>query len=233
MADPGSMSDTDLFMECEEGELEPWQKTSDVIEDSVVEDCNSVDTTTTESVSQQPVSAPVTFALYASFVGYLSIATTVGSSGAPSSDSSKRPLLSLAADDNAERKRSQQPMYKRRLLVRGTSAAVRSRRYRQNMSEARRLAERERRRQRLQNMSEEQRVAQRAAAAERSRRYRQNMSEAQRLAERERIRCRRQQAYEERLAREERLAQRAAEADSSRSAPGTTGTGRNSLHSGN
>ncbi|ELK28499.1 Histone-lysine N-methyltransferase SETD7 [Myotis davidii] len=71
MADPGSMADTDLFMECEEGELEPWQKIHDVIEDSVVEDCNSVDTTTTVSVSQQPVSAPVTFALYASFVGTL------------------------------------------------------------------------------------------------------------------------------------------------------------------
>ncbi|NWR65263.1 POGZ protein, partial [Bucorvus abyssinicus] len=37
------MADTDLFMECEEEELEPWQKISDVIEDSVVEDYNSVD----------------------------------------------------------------------------------------------------------------------------------------------------------------------------------------------
>lgn len=34
-------------MECEEEELEPWQKISDVIEDSVVEDYNSVDKTTT------------------------------------------------------------------------------------------------------------------------------------------------------------------------------------------
>lgn len=33
-------------MECEEEELEPWQKISDVIEDSVVEDYNSVDKTT-------------------------------------------------------------------------------------------------------------------------------------------------------------------------------------------
>lgn len=41
------MADTDLFMECEEEELEPWQKISDVIEDSVVEDYNSVDKTTT------------------------------------------------------------------------------------------------------------------------------------------------------------------------------------------
>ncbi|NXA29336.1 POGZ protein, partial [Ibidorhyncha struthersii] len=42
------MADTDLFMECEEEELEPWQKISDVIEDSVVEDYNSVDKTATE-----------------------------------------------------------------------------------------------------------------------------------------------------------------------------------------
>ncbi|XP_064032106.1 pogo transposable element with ZNF domain [Pogoniulus pusillus] len=39
------MADTDLFMECEEEELEPWQKISDVIEDSVVEDYNSVEKT--------------------------------------------------------------------------------------------------------------------------------------------------------------------------------------------
>uniref|UniRef100_A0A8D0GD24 Pogo transposable element derived with ZNF domain n=1 Tax=Sphenodon punctatus TaxID=8508 RepID=A0A8D0GD24_SPHPU len=41
------MADKDLFMECEEEELEPWQKISDVIEDSVVEDYNSVDKTAT------------------------------------------------------------------------------------------------------------------------------------------------------------------------------------------
>ncbi|XP_075301494.1 pogo transposable element with ZNF domain isoform X4 [Opisthocomus hoazin] len=41
------MADTDLFMECEEEELEPWQKISDVIEDSVVEDYNSIDKTAT------------------------------------------------------------------------------------------------------------------------------------------------------------------------------------------
>ncbi|TRZ06228.1 hypothetical protein HGM15179_020879, partial [Zosterops borbonicus] len=41
------MADTDLFMECEEEELEPWQKISDVIEDSVVEDYTSVDKNST------------------------------------------------------------------------------------------------------------------------------------------------------------------------------------------
>uniref|UniRef100_A0A8C0URH4 Pogo transposable element with ZNF domain n=1 Tax=Cyanistes caeruleus TaxID=156563 RepID=A0A8C0URH4_CYACU len=41
------MADTDLFMECEEEELEPWQKISDVIEDSVVEDYNSMEKNST------------------------------------------------------------------------------------------------------------------------------------------------------------------------------------------
>ncbi|NWX50861.1 POGZ protein, partial [Steatornis caripensis] len=48
------MADTDLFMECEEEELEPWQKISDVIEDSVVEDYNSVDKTATEVTAFLP-----------------------------------------------------------------------------------------------------------------------------------------------------------------------------------
>uniref|UniRef100_U3JXZ6 Pogo transposable element derived with ZNF domain n=2 Tax=Ficedula albicollis TaxID=59894 RepID=U3JXZ6_FICAL len=43
------MADTDLFMECEEEELEPWQKISDVIEDSVVEDYNSMEKNSTGS----------------------------------------------------------------------------------------------------------------------------------------------------------------------------------------
>ncbi|KAK1339114.1 hypothetical protein QTO34_019788 [Cnephaeus nilssonii] len=91
--DHGSMADTGLFMECEEGELEPWQKISDVIEDSVVGDYNSVDETTTVSESQQPASAPVPIALCASV-----------KHGAQNSDSAKSTLVRLIADDNAERK---------------------------------------------------------------------------------------------------------------------------------
>ncbi|NXJ86006.1 POGZ protein, partial [Trogon melanurus] len=53
------MADTDLFMECEEEELEPWQKISDVIEDSVVEDYNSVDKTTTGNSLFQSRVVPV------------------------------------------------------------------------------------------------------------------------------------------------------------------------------
>nr|XP_044993929.1 pogo transposable element with ZNF domain [Jaculus jaculus] len=95
------MADTDLFMECEEEELEPWQKISDVIEDSVVEDYNAVDKTTPVSVSQQPVSAPVPIAAHASVAGHLSTSTTVSSSGAQNSDSAKKTLVTLIANNNA------------------------------------------------------------------------------------------------------------------------------------
>ncbi|VTJ65940.1 Hypothetical predicted protein [Marmota monax] len=95
------MADTDLFMECEEEELEPWQKISDVIEDSVVEDYNSVDKTTTVSVSQQPVSAPVPIAAHASVAGHLST-STVSSSGAQNSDSTKKTLVTLIANNNGD-----------------------------------------------------------------------------------------------------------------------------------
>ncbi|XP_052035811.1 pogo transposable element with ZNF domain isoform X6 [Apodemus sylvaticus] len=95
------MADTDLFMECEEEELEPWQKISDVIEDSVVEDYNSVDKITSVSVSQQPVSAPVPIAAHASVAGHLSASTTVSSSGAQNSDSTKKTLVTLIANNNA------------------------------------------------------------------------------------------------------------------------------------
>ncbi|XP_039697548.1 pogo transposable element with ZNF domain isoform X5 [Pteropus medius] len=95
------MADTDLFMECEEEELEPWQKISDVIEDSVVEDYNSVDKTTTVSVSQQPAAAPVPIAAHASVAGHLSTSTTVSSSGAQNSDSTKKTLVTLIANNNA------------------------------------------------------------------------------------------------------------------------------------
>uniref|UniRef100_A0A8C0EH15 Pogo transposable element with ZNF domain n=1 Tax=Bubo bubo TaxID=30461 RepID=A0A8C0EH15_BUBBB len=81
------MADTDLFMECEEEELEPWQKISDVIEDSVVEDYNSVDKT--------PVSAPLPAAPCAP-TGADSPAAALGSSsGARNSDSAKTTLVTI------------------------------------------------------------------------------------------------------------------------------------------
>ncbi|XP_036091120.1 pogo transposable element with ZNF domain isoform X5 [Rousettus aegyptiacus] len=100
-SDDSHMADTDLFMECEEEELEPWQKISDVIEDSVVEDYNSVDKTTTVPVSQQPAAAPVPIAAHASVAGHLSTSTTVSSSGAQNSDSTKKTVVTLIANNNA------------------------------------------------------------------------------------------------------------------------------------
>ncbi|XP_068270863.1 pogo transposable element with ZNF domain isoform X2 [Nyctibius grandis] len=96
------MADTDLFMECEEEELEPWQKISDVIEDSVVEDYNSVDKTATAvSVSLQPVSAPLPAVVSASVGANLSAATSVSSSGAQNSDSAKKTLVTIFVNNNA------------------------------------------------------------------------------------------------------------------------------------
>ncbi|XP_045441149.1 ensconsin-like [Pipistrellus kuhlii] len=222
MADPG------LFMECEEGELEPWQKISDVIEESAVEDYNAADKaafTADSGSQQQPVAAPVPIALYASVTGHLSPATSVGSSGAPDGDSAKGTHVRIVPGDEAQRKWCGQNMYKQ-LLAQRASAAERSRRYRQNMSEEQRLAQRERRRCRRQNMSEEQLLAQRASAAERSRRYRKNMSEKRRQAQPERRWCRGRTVAEE--LRLQRL-QRASEAERSRSTKSTTSPGRNCL----
>uniref|UniRef100_A0A8C5RP86 Pogo transposable element with ZNF domain n=1 Tax=Laticauda laticaudata TaxID=8630 RepID=A0A8C5RP86_LATLA len=93
------MADTDLFMECEEEELEPWQKISDVIEDSMVEDYNSVDKTATVSVSVQPVAAPVPPAAHAS-IGSGLPTTPVSSSGTSNSDSTKKTVVTLFANNS-------------------------------------------------------------------------------------------------------------------------------------
>lgn len=87
-------------MEGEEEELEPWQEISDVIEDSVVEDYNSVDKTIPVSVSQQPVSAPVPRAAHAS--GHLYISTTlVAGTEQPQG---RKTLVTITAN-NAQRSR--------------------------------------------------------------------------------------------------------------------------------
>ncbi|XP_053134200.1 pogo transposable element with ZNF domain isoform X2 [Hemicordylus capensis] len=95
------MADTDLFMECEEEELEPWQKISDVIEDSVVEDYNSVDKTATVSVSVQPVATPMPIVAHASIGSNLQTPTSVSGSGPPNSDSAKKTLVTLFANNSA------------------------------------------------------------------------------------------------------------------------------------
>ncbi|XP_015271524.1 PREDICTED: pogo transposable element with ZNF domain [Gekko japonicus] len=95
------MADTDLFMECEEEELEPWQKISDVIEDSVVEDYNLIDKTATVSVSVQPVATPMPIVAHASIGGNLSTPTPVSTSGPINSDGTKKTLVTLFANNSA------------------------------------------------------------------------------------------------------------------------------------
>ncbi|KAL8184761.1 UNVERIFIED_CONTAM: hypothetical protein K2H54_027489, partial [Gekko kuhli] len=95
------MADTDLFMECEEEELEPWQKISDVIEDSVVEDYNSIDKTTTVSVNVQPVTTPMPIVAHASIGGNLSTPTPVSTGGPINSDGTKKTLVTLFANNSA------------------------------------------------------------------------------------------------------------------------------------
>ncbi|XP_053330768.1 pogo transposable element with ZNF domain [Spea bombifrons] len=94
--------DTDLFMECEEEELEPWQKMSDVIEDSVVEDYSYLDKTATAtvSVSLQPVSAPLPIVAQQSLSSQYSTATTVTNSITQSSDQTKKTLVTLFANNS-------------------------------------------------------------------------------------------------------------------------------------
>ncbi|XP_035755029.1 pogo transposable element with ZNF domain isoform X3 [Egretta garzetta] len=96
------MADTDLFMECEEEELEPWQKISDVIEDSVVEDYNSVDkTATAASGNLQPAPALLPAGAHASVGANLSAATSVSSSGAQDSDSAMKTLVTIFVSSDA------------------------------------------------------------------------------------------------------------------------------------
>nr|XP_033781369.1 pogo transposable element with ZNF domain isoform X3 [Geotrypetes seraphini] len=92
--------DTDLFMECEEEELEPWQKMSDVIEESVVEDYGFVDKTATVSVSLQPVPAPVPIVAHTSLGSHLSTATSISNSATQNSDNAKKTLLTLFANNS-------------------------------------------------------------------------------------------------------------------------------------
>ncbi|MEE6508912.1 hypothetical protein FKM82_023416 [Ascaphus truei] len=92
--------DTDLFMECEEEELEPWQKISDVIEDSFVEDYSYVDRTATVSVSLQPVTAPLPVVSHQSLGSHYTTATSVTHSAAQKSDNAKKTLVTLFANNS-------------------------------------------------------------------------------------------------------------------------------------
>lgn len=56
----------------------------------------------TVSVSQQPISAPVPIAAHASVAGHLSTPTTVSSSGVQNSDSAKKTLVTLIANNSGK-----------------------------------------------------------------------------------------------------------------------------------
>ncbi|XP_031746618.1 pogo transposable element with ZNF domain isoform X1 [Xenopus tropicalis] len=93
--------DTDLFMECEEEELEPWQKLSDVIEDSAVEDYSYMDKSSSVSVNLQPV-APLPVVTQQPLNSHFSTATTITTSAAQNSDSAKKTLVTLFANNSGQ-----------------------------------------------------------------------------------------------------------------------------------
>ncbi|KAM4014288.1 pogo transposable element with ZNF domain isoform 3-T3 [Anomaloglossus baeobatrachus] len=91
--------DTDLFMECEEEELEPWQKISDVIEDSVVEDYSYLDKANTVSINLQPatVSLPV---VHQTLGSHYTTATTVTNTLSQNSDPTKKTVVTLITNNS-------------------------------------------------------------------------------------------------------------------------------------
>ncbi|XP_072283653.1 pogo transposable element with ZNF domain isoform X2 [Pyxicephalus adspersus] len=91
--------DTDLFMECEEEELEPWQKISDVIEDSVVEDYNYMDKTSSVPVNIQPVTAALPVVAQPLGTQYTT-AATVTNTITQNTDNTKKTLLTLFANNS-------------------------------------------------------------------------------------------------------------------------------------
>ncbi|XP_056401721.1 pogo transposable element with ZNF domain isoform X3 [Hyla sarda] len=91
--------DTDLFMECEEEELEPWQKISDVIEDSVVEDYSYLDKTNTVSISLQPVTASLPV-MQQTLSSHYTTATTMTNTITQNTDNTKKTVVTLFANNS-------------------------------------------------------------------------------------------------------------------------------------
>ncbi|XP_073493439.1 pogo transposable element with ZNF domain isoform X2 [Phyllobates terribilis] len=91
--------DTDLFMECEEEELEPWQKISDVIEDSVVEDYSYLDKANTVSINLQPatVSLPV---VHQTLGSHYTTATTMTNTISQNTDPTKKTVVTLITNNS-------------------------------------------------------------------------------------------------------------------------------------
>lgn len=91
--------DTDLFMECEEEELEPWQKISDVIEDSAVEDYSYLDKASTVSINLQPASASLPV-VHQTLGSHYTTATTVTNTITQNTDNTKKTVVTLFANNS-------------------------------------------------------------------------------------------------------------------------------------
>ncbi|KAG9467284.1 hypothetical protein GDO78_015229 [Eleutherodactylus coqui] len=91
--------DTDLFMECEEEELEPWQKISDVIEDSAVEDYSYLDKTNTVSINLQPVTAPLPI-VQQTLGSHYTTTTSVTNTITQNTDNTKKTVVTLIANNS-------------------------------------------------------------------------------------------------------------------------------------
>ncbi|KAM4690054.1 pogo transposable element with ZNF domain [Rhinophrynus dorsalis] len=91
--------DTDLFMECEEEELEPWQKITDVIEDSAVEDYSYLDKPAAVSINVQPV-APLPVVAQQTLNSHYT--NTITNSATQNSDNTKKTLVTLFANNSGQ-----------------------------------------------------------------------------------------------------------------------------------
>ncbi|XP_071970539.1 pogo transposable element with ZNF domain isoform X2 [Engystomops pustulosus] len=91
--------DTDLFMECEEEELEPWQKISDVIEDSVVEDYSYLDKPNTVSINLQPTTMALPV-VQPTLGSHFTTATSVTNTITQNTDHTKKTVVTLIANNS-------------------------------------------------------------------------------------------------------------------------------------
>ncbi|XP_039606171.1 pogo transposable element derived with ZNF domain b isoform X2 [Polypterus senegalus] len=92
------MADTDLFMECEEEELEPWQQISDDVVDDSMEDVHINESkTTTASTSFQSIVTPLA-SQAASSVSVSPI--VVSNCAAPTNEAAKKTVVTVFANNS-------------------------------------------------------------------------------------------------------------------------------------
>ncbi|XP_028649773.2 pogo transposable element with ZNF domain isoform X6 [Erpetoichthys calabaricus] len=92
------MADTDLFMECEEEELEPWQQISDDVVDDSMEDVHINESkTTTASTSFQSIVTP----LASQAASSISVSPIVVSNcAAPTNEAAKKTVVTVFANNS-------------------------------------------------------------------------------------------------------------------------------------